>query len=152
MRPRRLWLILLGILVLVASIVIVVRPDPEPSYGGRSLSEWVARLAADQPSAVKGAEEAIQHIGTNALPYFQFRSERKDGFDLSFGTWSGRGNTAAEQAERNQHCEPGSDSDRESPRQAVKIRHLLHISSRVRQRQFHKDCSAILDSTAVRLI
>src|ERR1043165_4622948 len=46
MRPRRLWLILIGVLVLVALIVAVLRRDPEPSYGGRSLSEWLARLAA----------------------------------------------------------------------------------------------------------
>src|SRR5205814_6792920 len=42
----------------------------EPSYGGRSLSEWVGRLdAAAEPAATKEAEEAIRRIGTNALPY-----------------------------------------------------------------------------------
>jgi hypothetical protein len=72
MRPRRLcWLIFIGVLVLVALIVVVVRPDGEPSYRGRSLSEWVGFLApsVEPTAAVKEAEEAIRHIGTNALPY-----------------------------------------------------------------------------------
>ena len=72
MRPRRLWLILIGVLVLVALIVAVLRRDPEPSYGGRSLSEWLARLAAvpdgDPPQQAQAAA-AIRQIGTNALPY-----------------------------------------------------------------------------------
>src|ERR1043165_424132 len=69
MRPRRLWLILLGILVLAGLIVVVVGLDREPSYGGRNLSEWVWCLAPTaQPSALAEAEDAIRRIGTNALP------------------------------------------------------------------------------------
>jgi len=73
MRPRRLWLIFIGVLVLSALIVVVVRPDREPKYQGRSLSEWLARLAAgpdgDPPQQAQEAQQAIRHIGTNALPY-----------------------------------------------------------------------------------
>jgi len=72
MRPRRLWLILLAVLVLVALIVAVVRPDREPSNGGRTLSEWLGCLATTAqpvPSQEEEAEEAIRHIGTDALPY-----------------------------------------------------------------------------------
>jgi len=70
MRLRRLWLILLGVLVLVGLIVVVVRPDREPSYGGRNLSQWVARIDGTAKSdTTKEAAEAIRHIGTNALPY-----------------------------------------------------------------------------------
>jgi len=70
MRPRRLWLIFIGVLVLVVLIVAVVRPAREPSYGGRNLSEWVARLDRKAQSAAgKEAEVAIRHMGTNALSY-----------------------------------------------------------------------------------
>jgi len=70
MRPRLLWLIFIGVLVLVALMVVVVWPDREPSYGGRSLSQWVGFLApATRPSALEEAGEAIRHIGTNGLPY-----------------------------------------------------------------------------------
>jgi len=70
MRPRRLWLIFLGVLVLVALMVTVLRPDPEPSYGGRNLSKWLARLDETAKSdTTREAQEAIRHIGTNALPF-----------------------------------------------------------------------------------
>jgi len=50
-----------------------VWPDREPSYGGRRLSEWLEDYdptVYDSLTAVRRSEvkDAIQHIGTNALP------------------------------------------------------------------------------------
>src|SRR5882724_4552668 len=62
-------------LVLLAVVIAFLRPTPppppiEPSYAGRTLSEWILR----NPNALNGnprsreAREAIRKIGTNALP------------------------------------------------------------------------------------
>jgi hypothetical protein len=62
-------------LVLLAVFIAFLRPTPspppvEPSYAGRTLSEWVFR----NPNALNGnprsreAREAIRKMGTNALP------------------------------------------------------------------------------------
>jgi hypothetical protein len=57
-------LVLAGLAVL-AVIAFVLRPNPEPSYGGLPLSAWVDRYnAADEP-----AREAISSMGTNAIPF-----------------------------------------------------------------------------------
>src|SRR5260221_5062014 len=44
--------------------------EHEPTYAGKRLSEWVARLSSK--NSLEGdseAENAIRHIGTNSLPY-----------------------------------------------------------------------------------
>jgi hypothetical protein len=70
MRPRRLWLIFIGVLVLVALVVVVTWPDREPKYQGRSLSEWVAGYDIRHPRHGKiERDRAIRQFGTNALPY-----------------------------------------------------------------------------------
>ena len=72
---RRFILILLGVGLLVGVLGLVVRPDPEPEYGGKKLSEWVMQYSVhhyDQNYILRTNEEAgaaIAHIGTNALPY-----------------------------------------------------------------------------------
>jgi HEAT repeat protein len=45
--------------------------DKEPSANGRLLNEWVFQIATTDPgsSANRQAEDAIQQIGTNALPF-----------------------------------------------------------------------------------
>jgi len=56
--------------VVTAGVLVAVLSGPrEPEYGGRRLSEWVLRLNPVGSAAAKEAEEAIRHIGTNALPY-----------------------------------------------------------------------------------
>jgi hypothetical protein len=54
---------------LLAAVVIgfgvFLWPDAEPRYEGKLLTQWV--LAT--PGRGRGAEDALQHIGTNALPY-----------------------------------------------------------------------------------
>jgi len=69
-RKRRLCLLLIAIAVLVGVLAVIFRREREPEYGGRKLSEWVLRLPV-KPSELgpSEAEEAIRHIGTNAVPY-----------------------------------------------------------------------------------
>src|SRR5580765_5003210 len=77
MFKRRFFLLLIagGVLVVVAAVVFS-RPR-EPEYGGKKLSEWVARQApsywAKQPIDIVSnrvvAVRAIRMIGTNAIPY-----------------------------------------------------------------------------------
>ena len=68
----RLGVALLALILLVV-VIACPRPTPppiEPSYAGRTLSEWILR----SPNALNGnprsreAREAIRKIGTNALP------------------------------------------------------------------------------------
>ena len=73
MRKIRVYVVLIAGVVLVVGGLLVcgVFREGEPEYGGKRLSEWVQVLGA---RAVNGgdthlADEAIRHIGTNALPY-----------------------------------------------------------------------------------
>ncbi len=62
-------------LVLLAVVIASLRPTPspspiEPSYAGRTLTEWVFRnpTALNDNPRSREAREAIRKIGTNALP------------------------------------------------------------------------------------
>jgi hypothetical protein len=66
MQKRRVYLILV-VVVLAGVLVAVFRRDREPEYGGKRLSEWVDGYAMQIRNA--GSNEAIRHIGTNAVPY-----------------------------------------------------------------------------------
>lgn len=72
-RRRLLWGLVVCGLVFVA---ILAWPKNEPRYGGRYLSAWLQDCcrakyySADTDSPWRArAEEAVRHIGTNALPY-----------------------------------------------------------------------------------
>lgn len=62
-RRRKLW-ILLGCAVTAAALTLWL--TREPSYAGRSLSEWVWIL--QNGTSHTNAEAAIQHIGADAVP------------------------------------------------------------------------------------
>src|SRR5258708_6153933 len=69
-KRRRLFVILIGAGVLVGVLVLVFGPSRESEYGGKRLSEWVEELSTNaSPAGKSRAEEAVRHIGTNALPY-----------------------------------------------------------------------------------
>jgi HEAT repeat protein len=68
MAKRRLILGIFTIGLLAALSMVLTRPR-EPSYQGRSLSEWVRRFHWSSNEDRKEAGEAIRQIGTNALPY-----------------------------------------------------------------------------------
>ena len=106
MRRRRKYVLLLAIgLVLIGAVAVVLKPEREPEYAGKRLSEWVetaviesswssaivlsvpsppsrnSPFGTNPPSLVvpfsgpsrrvltSEAEDAIRHIGTNAVPY-----------------------------------------------------------------------------------
>ena len=62
---RKFWLLILGGIILWLAFVFY-RPF-EPHYRGKPLSAWAVRVywSSEHDAAV----DAIQHIGTNALPY-----------------------------------------------------------------------------------
>jgi hypothetical protein len=43
--------------------------EREPEYNGKKLSEWLRRAGFEETRAQVEAADAIQHIGTNALPW-----------------------------------------------------------------------------------
>ncbi len=61
----RLALLLAAIVAcaLFATLAVVLTKDPQPSYQGRKLSEWIA--CRDKASEV----DALLHMGTNIFPY-----------------------------------------------------------------------------------
>ncbi len=68
--------ILLAVLVLTALTIVAgvwfLRPEPEPVYQGKRLSQWLTDITADGDhfSLVdrEPAEDAVRHMGTNAIP------------------------------------------------------------------------------------
>jgi len=59
-------LVLVALGIVIGGIVLLSRPEREPEYGGKKLSEWV-RGWWEEP---RQGDEAIRHAGTNALSYF----------------------------------------------------------------------------------
>jgi hypothetical protein len=66
----------LGALILILALVAIrfsLRTNPEPSYNGRRLSEWISIYATNNPSETtpdgEAAAIAIRCLGTNALPF-----------------------------------------------------------------------------------
>ena len=70
MPHRRLILGLLALGILTALIFAFIRPR-EPSYQGRSLSQWLVKFDTWDSSlaAQAEAEDAIRHMGTNVIPH-----------------------------------------------------------------------------------
>jgi len=67
MRKKKTLIILAA--VLVAVVVVVIWPEErEPEYQGKKLSEWLEFYFPDK-LGYQEAIAAIQHMGTNALPY-----------------------------------------------------------------------------------
>src|SRR2546425_11158597 len=69
MRRRRNYVLIFALGIVVAGLVVAFIPSREPSYAGKRLSEWVDGYAAAWPNAQSESDEAIRHIGTNAVPY-----------------------------------------------------------------------------------
>ncbi len=66
-------LLVLGTLVILLFLcgLLYERPIPEPHYGGKSLSEWLALYpgAGRNGGVPTEAELAVRAVGTNALPF-----------------------------------------------------------------------------------
>ncbi len=70
MRKRRRILILAAVALLAVAAIVALMPAREPSYAGRSLSQWVDMLDSPPTTAQEQeAADAIRHIGTNAWPH-----------------------------------------------------------------------------------
>lgn len=75
MSPRRRIIILLILPVMLLGVLLALHfwPSSEPSYNGKTLSEWVHEYEAyhQVPGAPQRqiAVDAIRHIGTNAIPF-----------------------------------------------------------------------------------
>lgn len=93
MRRRTIIILVLGAVVLLALVWIVFRPDKEPEYNGKKLSEWAIQIRGDpsvgypSPVDVEEASIAIRSMGTNAIPYllkwidYQTPTWRLSGFE-----------------------------------------------------------------------
>jgi hypothetical protein len=72
-KPNRLLLLVLLTVGFVAGLATLVwYGRREPSYQGKSLSEWLRAYTptgAVAPEASQRAAEAVRHIGTNGLPF-----------------------------------------------------------------------------------
>jgi hypothetical protein len=66
-KKRLILLAVLGIAV-VALVAWLSMPSPEPVYQGKPLSYWLAHPDGRSPVTYNEAYEAIRQIGTNAIP------------------------------------------------------------------------------------
>jgi len=74
-KRRRVIVVLLACIVAAVVVAVVWPREREPEYGGKKLSEWLLQYQAqyhidgyyDTPE-LHEAEDAVRHIGTNALP------------------------------------------------------------------------------------
>ena len=79
MHKRRVYLLVIGVAVLAA---VFATRNREPEYGGKRLSQWVEVGYTTAPqfwippwfldgarAAPEAVDEAISHMGTNAVPY-----------------------------------------------------------------------------------
>src|SRR5262245_4145112 len=69
MRKRRTQFIALLCLLLAGLSMIFLNRDVEPSYNGRTLSEWAISPFSNGAFESKEAADAIRQIGTNSLPF-----------------------------------------------------------------------------------
>ena len=67
MKRPRIFLLMLGCVAAVTLAIFIGPREHEPEYNGIPLSEWITHYYTDAYDSQ--ATEAIQHIGTNALPY-----------------------------------------------------------------------------------
>ena len=72
-RRTCIFLILLACgVAAVLAVLLWPRPEPEPVYGGKKLSQWLVMYYVGPQATREEKEEArkaIQHIGTNAMPF-----------------------------------------------------------------------------------
>jgi hypothetical protein len=69
---RRKIVVLVACVLSAVGFLALVRRDGEPQYGGRSLTRWCERLGLSTDGGDLSrlqAEQAISHIGTNAIPF-----------------------------------------------------------------------------------
>ena len=84
MRNNRRMLIAVVLLALAALVAcVLVFPDREPAWQGRTLSAWLRDFDADKPESRASAADAIRQIGTNALPLIIQRLRHPDPHPLS---------------------------------------------------------------------
>ena len=78
---KRVYIALAVLLVMLAGVIAwQVLRQREPVYQGKQLSFWLERLnpaAANQEEADR-AQQAIRHIGTDALPFLAERLQAQD--------------------------------------------------------------------------
>ena len=68
MRRLRLALLLIALLMLSIALVVSLVPSREPGYAGHTLSEWVDTYSDFSKTLPGESDDAIRHIGTNAIP------------------------------------------------------------------------------------
>jgi hypothetical protein len=79
MRNKRRKLIAVVLLALAALVAcVLVFPDREPAWQGRTLGAWLRDFDADKPESRASAADAIRQIGTNALPLIIQRLQHPD--------------------------------------------------------------------------
>ena len=91
---------MIGLLLVVTWLVSVIRPN-EPSYQGKKLSRWLDELpdlvhSEFNADAQIPAKEALQHMGTNAIPFLLNRIQAQDsGLKLKAIVWAERHDVSA---------------------------------------------------------
>jgi HEAT repeat protein len=66
-RRKRIILLACGILAFALVWALLARREPDPSYQGRTLSQWLDRIQQSADGTI-WAETVIRAIGTNAIP------------------------------------------------------------------------------------
>ena len=96
---KRKLLLLLVACIAIGALVVTATKNREPTYNGRTLSEWLDLGRSDINPAQR--THAVQQIGTNALPFLlAWIQDQPSPFELTLSDWLWRLHITYRRAER----------------------------------------------------
>jgi len=96
-KRRRILVTIFGCIAAAILVFTLWPSEREPEYKGKTLTTWLLQRGAGNYLQMDEADDAIRHIGTDALPYLirwiQYESGWKDSIAYKIVKWPVIGNS-----------------------------------------------------------